>query len=158
MQRDGGDREEGGEEERKEEGGGGKKGGGGIVSILGRIYGRGRKAALTRADAGMIMRLIDNAFERLAGKRGMLVMGRRCIAFDGEMAFLFPKHKKVYSLVTAMVRLGFLEPVSEKPKVFVGEGPYVAAVVIYRNEVVIKRRWSEGIDEFILSVLSSRSA
>jgi len=126
-----------------------------LSSILRKIYREG-KPALTRTDAGMIVRTIDNAFERLAGKKGLVVLGRRTVVFDGEMAFVFPKHKKVNRFIESLEERGLLEKVSDKPKVYIGDGAVIASIAVYRNEVAVKRRWSKGIDEFILEVLADR--
>ncbi len=114
---------------------------------------RSSKISLTVAEAGMIQRAIKRASNRLRGKKGAVVVGRKTIAFDGEMAFVFPGHPRVSTFVERLRKRGFMELVSSKPKVYVGPGVVVAAIVLFRNEIVAKRRWAEGVDDLVLSLL-----
>jgi len=111
------------------------------------------RISLTVAEAGMIQRSIKRASNRLRGRKGTVVVGRKTIAFDGEMAFVFPGHPRVSAFVERLRRRGFVELVSSKPKVYVGPGVVVASIVLFRNEIVAKRRWAEGVDELVLSLL-----
>ena len=111
------------------------------------------KISLTVAEAGMIQRAIRRASNRLRGRKGTVVVGRKTIAFDGEMAFVFPGHPKVSAFVERLRKRGFVELVSSKPKVYVGPGVVVAAIVLFRNEIVAKRRWAEGVDDLVMSLL-----
>ncbi|HDM92680.1 MAG TPA: hypothetical protein ENG69_04745 [Candidatus Korarchaeota archaeon] len=126
-----------------------------LRKLVSKLRKKSSRISLTVADAGMIHRSLKRASRRLKGKKGTIIVGRKTVAFDGEMAFIFPGHGKVSSFIERLRKRGMVDMVCQKPKVYVGPGLVIAAIVLYRNEIVARRRWSEGVDELVLSLLIS---